>query len=80
MHVGRFWLSRTRSHICIADRRRGYGVTLHRDGGVSVVGIPEEGGTSILWGSTGEFVRQNASDLRYRRDFGRAIVVSGSDF
>lgn len=51
MHVGRFWLARPRGRtLIVADRRTGYGLNLHRRGGVSITGVPRSGGTTLCWG------------------------------
>lgn len=57
----------------------GYGVTLHRNGGVSFPGLPRSGGTSILWGAANERVRTLG---RKHRAFhlGPVGVYVGRDF
>lgn len=80
MLIGRLWLHRSPQYLCIGDRRSGYGLTIHRHAGISLIGVPREGGTSILWARAGQKVRHQAWDLRYRRDLGCVIVVAGAYF
>lgn len=56
------------------------GSTLHRGGGVSIIGIPRRGGTSIVWG---EKLRQHIDDHACdctRRAFGPVSIHFGEDF
>jgi hypothetical protein len=32
-------------------RKRSFGLTFHKEGGLSVVGVPQVGGTTICWGT-----------------------------
>jgi len=57
----------------------GYGITLHRNGGVSFTGLPSSGGTSILWGACRERVRNLGKDHR-AIELGPVGIYIGSDF
>ncbi|HEY3491567.1 MAG TPA: hypothetical protein VGK43_01360 [Solirubrobacterales bacterium] len=58
---------------------KGYGITLHRKGGVSFPGLPSSGGTSILWGACRERVRSLGKDHR-AIELGPVGIYIGSDF
>jgi hypothetical protein len=71
-------LHRTGYSIWIAHRS-GFGLTIHRDGGLSLSRIPRSGGTSILWGAANERVRTLGRDHRAFH-FGSIGIYVGSDF
>ena len=71
-------LHRTGHSIWIAHRS-GFGLTIHRDGGLSLPCIPRSGGTSILWGAANERVGSLGRDHRAFH-FGPIGVYVGSDF
>lgn len=62
--------------------RRSIGFTWHHTGGISIVGVPKEGGTTICWGQKfkdrmREGVRPGASRLL---NIGPLRIYKGRDF
>lgn len=57
----------------------GFGFTLHRNGGISLIGLPRTGGTSILCGASRERVRTLGKDHR-AVELGPVGIYIGSDF
>jgi hypothetical protein len=57
----------------------GLGLTLHRNGGVSVCGMPRTGGTSILWGAVNERVKRHGRD-HHSLHLGWIGIYIGADF
>lgn len=58
---------------------RDYGLTLHRRGGVSVVGIPRAGGTTLAWGrSLNEFMQ--AAGAKPAAELADVAFYFGRDF
>jgi hypothetical protein len=59
------------------------GVNLHREGGLSITGLPASGGTTIAWGRlrsrTEEFDRSGPTDRRLI-SLGPVAVRVGRDF
>ena len=57
----------------------GFGLTLHRQAGISLPGIPRSGGTSVLWGKANDKVRRLGKDHRAIH-LGPIGVYIGRDF
>ena len=58
---------------------RGYGVSLHRRGGVSLCGIPGRGGTTLAWGKLKAYMESNAVEVRALL-LGPLTLFVGRDF
>lgn len=63
----------------IAEPKRGVGLTLHRAGGLSVVGFPYSGGTTIAFGVLKQRMDAYAENCT-KRLLGPVGVYSGEDF
>lgn len=74
-----FVASRSATGCYVANVHRGFGITIHRDGGFSIVGAPREGGTTIAWGRKLRARMLLGTNYRHRR-FGPLHVYSGEDF
>jgi hypothetical protein len=59
--------------------RTGFGLSLHRHGGISLCGIPNSGGTSVLWGAANDRVKRLGKDHRAFH-LGPIGIYIGSDF
>jgi hypothetical protein len=57
----------------------GYGLTLHRNGGVSICGFPSSGGTTIAWGHVRHRLRTLGSKRR-AIELGPVGIYIGRDF
>ena len=66
--------------LMVAGDRRVYGVNLHRHAGLSLSGLPQHGGTSLLWGRLGHRVAALSEDTRWQRQVGPLIATAGRDF
>lgn len=58
---------------------KGFGFTIHRNGGFSLPGIPRNGGTSVLWGAANRRVRELGRDHRAFH-LGPIGIYIGPDF
>lgn len=66
-------------HINLNFADAGFGITLHRHGGLSLCGVPKVGGTSILWGASRKRVRALGKGHR-AIELGPAGIYIGRDF
>lgn len=61
-------------------RWRSLGLSLHRTGGMSLIGVPREGGTTVVWGRKLKHrMAEHAMDCSVVR-LGPLMVYSGEDF
>lgn len=66
--------------LCLGMPVRNLGLTLHRSGGMSVVGIPKRGGTTFCWGQRlKDRMHRLANDCSVVH-LGPLVVYSGEDF
>lgn len=57
----------------------GLGLSFHRNGGISICGIPSSGGTTIAWGKCRERIGNLGRDHRVV-NLGPVAIFIGSDF
>lgn len=64
--------------------RSGLGLTLHRRGGITLVGIPRSGGTTVAWGRLDRRMREIIESGPVcggrRIEVGRVSVYAGENF
>jgi hypothetical protein len=70
---------RHRGHVAFFAISSGLGLSLHRNGGISLSGVPRSGGTSILWGAVNDRVKRLG---QHHRAFhlGPIGIYIGEDF
>lgn len=57
----------------------GRGVSFHRNGGISLPGVPSSGGTTICWGAVRRRIEEHGRDHRAIR-LGPIAIFVGRDF
>lgn len=66
-------------HLTVVSGATGYGVTLHRNGGVSLCGIPKSGGTTLAWGELKRRLDKDSRDV-WTVQLGPVQLFVGRDF